>query len=136
MPEPDIKKSAQATSQGVSSQALSLMKNKYFFSAEGEDEDTLEAFQRLSNIRSGQNILAASLREETRISTTNNSNEKLKLKFCDVLERFLDHFESVMGRHLIVLNRIYERRRLHLGSRDHVTINEVYDNIPTVDVLL
>lgn len=44
LPEPDPSKSTHAISQGVSSQAMSLMKNKYFFSAEGEDEDTLENF--------------------------------------------------------------------------------------------
>ena len=80
--------------------------------------------------------LAMSVREESKVSANNSSNEKLKLKFCDVLERFLDHFEHIMGSHSIILNRIYERRRLHMGSRDNVSMNEVYDNVPTIDVLL
>ena len=107
------------------------MKNKYFFSAEGEDEDTLQAFTSM-NFFSGVS-LAASTREESKVSKSHDEN---KLRFCDVLERFLDHFEHIMGSHAIMLNRIYDRRRLYMGSNENITMNDVYNNVNSVDQLL
>ena len=47
----------------------------------------------------------------------------MKLRFCDVLERILDHFEHVMSSHAVMLSRIYERRRLHMGAREDLRMS-------------